>query len=48
MSVSSNSIGLIVTIRSSNETKTNTATIANVTVRPIPTLRPNVDFFLTN
>ena len=45
MSVSSNSVGLIITTSSSNRTKTNTATIANVTVRPIPTLRPNVDFF---
>ena len=45
MSMFSNSNGLIVTIRSSNETKTNTDIIGNVTAKLIPTLRPNVDFF---
>jgi len=48
MSMYSNSVGLIITIRSSNGTITNIATIANVTTRRIPTLRTDVDFFLTN
>ena len=48
MLIFSNSNVLIVTIRSSNGTKTNTATIANVTARLIPTLRTDVDFFITN
>ncbi len=45
MSVSSNSVGLIITTRSSNETKTNTDIIGNGTAKLIPTLWPNVDFF---
>ncbi len=45
MLIFSNSDVLIVTIRSSNGTKINTDTIANVTVRSIPTLRLALFFF---